>query len=29
MDTFHKLAEHLDAMPQGFPKTASGVEIRR
>ncbi|MBI5117996.1 4Fe-4S binding protein [Candidatus Poribacteria bacterium] len=27
-DVYQKLAEHLDAMPQGFPKTASGVEIK-
>ena len=27
-DSFQKLAEHLDAMPQGFPKTASGVELK-
>ena len=27
-DAFIQLAEHLNAMPQGFPRTESGVEIR-
>ncbi len=27
-DAFEKLAEHLDAMPQGYPKSESGVEIK-
>lgn len=27
-DIYQKLAEHLDAMPQGFPKTESGVELK-
>ncbi|RJP73918.1 MAG: 4Fe-4S dicluster domain-containing protein [Candidatus Abyssobacteria bacterium SURF_17] len=27
-DTYRNLAEHLNAMPQGFPKTKSGIEIR-
>ncbi|UCD56775.1 MAG: 4Fe-4S binding protein [Candidatus Hydrogenedentota bacterium] len=27
-DSYEKLAEHLDAMPQGFPRTDSGIEIR-
>lgn len=27
-DVFEGLAEHLDAMPQGFPRSESGVEVR-
>jgi len=27
-DTYRKLAEHLDAMPQGFPTAKSGVELK-
>jgi len=27
-DIYEKLAEHLDAMPQGFPRSESGVELR-
>ena len=27
-DTYEKLAKHLDDLPGGFPRTASGVEIR-
>ena len=27
-DSYQRLAEHLDAMPQGFPRTESGVEIK-
>ncbi len=26
--TYKKLADHLDALPEGFPSTESGVEIR-
>jgi len=28
MDAYARLARHLDALPNGFPATASGVEIR-
>jgi ferredoxin len=27
-DAYERLAEHLDGIPQGFPKTKSGVELR-
>lgn len=27
-DVYEKLAEHLDNLPVGFPRTESGVEIR-
>lgn len=27
-DVFEKLAQHLDSMPAGYPRTASGVELR-
>jgi electron transport complex protein RnfB len=27
-NSYQKLAEHLDAMPHGFPKTESGVELK-
>ncbi len=27
-DVFDKLADHLDGMPQGFPRSESGVEIK-
>jgi hypothetical protein len=27
-DIYEKLAEHLDNLPGGFPRTPSGVEIR-
>jgi Fe-S-cluster-containing hydrogenase component 2 len=27
-DVYEKLAEHLDSMPAGYPRTASGVELR-
>ena len=27
-NTYEKLAEHLDGMPQGFPRSESGVEIK-
>ena len=25
---YHELADHLDALPGGFPRTADGVELR-
>jgi electron transport complex protein RnfB len=28
MDAYRKLARHLDALPNGFPSTESGVELR-
>jgi hypothetical protein len=28
VDSYEKLAEHLNAMPQGFPRTGSGVEVK-
>jgi len=28
MEPYEKLAEHLDRLPAGFPRTASGVEMR-
>jgi ferredoxin/DNA-binding Lrp family transcriptional regulator len=28
MDTYQKLAHHLDSLPGGYPSTASGVELR-
>ena len=27
-DIYHRLAEHLDNLPAGYPATESGVEIR-
>ncbi len=27
-DVYHKLADHLDSLPAGYPRTESGVEIR-
>jgi len=27
-DTYEKLAEHLNAIPQGFPRSESGIEIK-
>jgi len=27
-DVYEKLAEHLDAMPQGYPRTKSGIELK-
>ena len=28
MDSYQKLAERLDQIPNGFPKTESGVELK-
>ena len=28
MDAYKRLAEHLDSLPQGFPPTADGSELR-
>jgi len=28
LDTYRKLAEHLDDLPAAFPSTESGVELR-